>query len=153
MDIFIQNTTGKTLPQDTEQIIEKVIFSTLNSEKIKNDIEVSITIVSNDEIRKLNKDFRKIDKATDVLSFPLYERAQIKNISEKDMLVLGDIVISLEKAEQQSTEYGHSLFRELGFLVAHSMLHLLGHDHITKHEESIMIDKQNTILNNVGLYR
>ena len=153
MDIFIDNRTATNLPQDSHKIIEDTINATLKVENIQNDIEVSVSIVTNNEIQKLNKDFRKMDKVTDVLSFPMYEKEMLENIDVKEILTLGDIVISLEKLEQQANEYGHSFFRELGFLVAHSMLHLLGYDHMTTEEECIMINKQNIILDIIKLYR
>lgn len=153
MDILIDNRSGESLNEESNQLIEKVILNTLVIENIENEVEVSISIVTEEEIKNLNKDFRNIDNVTDVLSFPLYDRCEIENIPKSEMIALGDIVICLEKAKQQSLEYGHSFYRELGFLVSHSMLHLLGYDHITDKDESIMINKQNEILHTIGLKR
>lgn len=122
--------------------------------------EISILLVDNEEIQKLNKIHRNIDRPTDVLSFPMFEydeNGEI-DISECDFgengeILLGDIVISLEKAMQQSKEYGHSFEREVGFLTAHSLLHLLGYDHMEKDEELEMFSLQEEILEQCGLDR
>lgn len=104
--------------------------------------EVAITFVSNEHIREINKEFRQIDKATDVLSFPL---------EEED--ALGDIIISIPRAKEQAQEYGHSFAREMGFLAVHGFLHLLGYDHETDEEEKEMFAKQDEILAAFGLTR
>lgn len=131
-------------------------------------VEVSLTFVNNEEIREINKKYRNIDEVTDVLSFPLLEFEDSKNDSDEEFslegleeyinpesgnIMMGDIIISIEKAKQQSEEYGHSLEREIGFLVAHSMFHLMGYDHINKEEEKEMFEKQEKVLKLVGLNR
>ena len=118
------------------------------------DIEISrvsaaITFVTNDEIQKLNKKFRKIDKETDVLSFCSGEA--VSGLGEE--IYLGDIVISFEKAVLQAESFNHSLKRELAFLTAHSVLHLLGYDHMTESEERVMNRKQEEALDSIGLSR
>ena len=110
-----------------------------------------MTIVDNDRIRELNREYRNIDRATDVLSFPLNERSEI--LSGTADAELGDIVISMEKAISQAGEYGHSVDRELAFLAVHSTLHLLGYDHESEDEEKDMFARQEKILADMGLSR
>ena len=142
------------------EIVEKSITASLKYMEFEYDAEVSVMFVDNDEIHNLNKLHRGIDRATDVLSFPMFEYDEDGNIieeyadfSESGELILGDIVISLEKAKQQSEEYGHSFEREIGFLTVHSMLHLLGYDHMNEEDEKEMFGYQNEILNEMGLKR
>jgi probable rRNA maturation factor len=117
-------------------------------------VEVSVTIVDNERIHQLNKEYRDVDRPTDVLSFPLWEPDEEWVIDEEEERVaLGDIVISLPKAKEQAEAYGHSLDREVGFLAVHGFLHLLGYDHETKEEEKEMFAKQEEILSLVGLHR
>ncbi len=134
-----------------KNIIERVIKSTLIKENIKGDIEVSITICDEKEIKEINNKFRNKNEVTDVLSFPLIKDISRMNINEYN--VLGDIIICLMKAIQQSKQHGHSIDREIGFLTAHSMLHLLGYDHIIKEEEKNMFKKQEEILEELKLRR
>lgn len=150
MILLYENNTSKNI---NKNLIEKTIITSLEYENIKNQCEVSVTIVNNTEIQKLNKRFRNIDKATDVLSFPLNDFSKEPLPPVNEMLYLGDIVISIDRAEEQAKEYGHSLARELGFLTAHSMLHLLGYDHMNPIEEKEMFTKQEEILNLMGLRR
>lgn len=142
------------------EIVEKAITASLNYMEFEYDAEVSVMFVDNEEIHNLNKLHRGIDRATDVLSFPMFEYDEDGNIieeyadfSESGELILGDIVISLERAKQQSEEYGHSFEREIGFLTVHSMLHLLGYDHMNEEDEKEMFGYQNEILNEMGLKR
>ncbi len=122
--------------------------------------EISVMFVDNEEIRKLNHEHRDIDRATDVLSFPLFEYDEDGAIIEEDLdfspcgeMMLGDIVISLERAKEQAEEYGHSFEREIGFLTVHSMLHLFGFDHMTPEDEEEMFTYQTEILDEMGLKR
>ncbi len=134
---------------EIEQIKPFLLFA-LEKENIQN-VELNVILVSNDKIKEINKMYRGIDRETDVISFALED--------EKDMVlayerrVLGDIYISLEKAEMQAKEYGHSLKRELLFLAIHGLLHLLGYDHMQEEEEKIMFQKQKEILDTYGVYR
>lgn len=130
---------------------EEVIRACLEAEGITVDTEVSFTVVDNEEIRAINKKHRNIDKATDVLSFPLIDWSEQQSLPT--YLPLGDIVLSMEKAIEQATAYGHSAEREISFLTAHSMLHLLGYDHETADEEKIMIARQKEIMAKTGLKR
>ena len=133
--------------------------ATLSYEGHSFSCEVYLLFTDDDEIRTINFENRGIDRATDVLSFPLIDADRGKlNITDSDIVdgkvILGDIVISLERAVLQSEEYGHSLLRELAFLTVHSMLHLLGYDHVDDPEgERIMIEKQDTVLSNLGITR
>jgi len=133
--------------------IENVVLETLKDEEVLETPEVSIYFISNEEIRQLNNEYRGKDKETDVLSFPINDFNEEVFLNEEDNLELGDIIISVHKAKEQSEKYNHSLKREVCFLVAHSMLHLLGYDHMTEDEESQMIKKQNDILERLGILR
>ncbi len=125
------------------------------SRKLPDNTELSILLVDNRYIKELNLIYRNQNRATDVLSFAMNEHTEDEPDYDfsNDLNVLGDIVISLEKAKSQSEEYGHSLERELGFLVAHGMLHLLGFDHETEAEEKAMHNLQEKILQSVNLER
>lgn len=147
--------------QEMQDIIESVCNEALRSEECDFDAEISITITDNDGIQRINNEFRNIDRPTDVLSFPMLEFDEEGQITDNEfeydddgVIVLGDIVISLERAKEQAEEYGHSLRREIAFLTAHSMLHLLGYDHVNNdEEEKVMFAKQEEILNNLGILR
>ncbi len=150
MNVLFTNNTAENI---NIRLIEDVIKAALEYEKIKNDCEISVTIVDNEQIHQLNKQFRNIDRATDVLSFPLIDFQKEQLPPDNVKVYLGDIVISIERAAEQAIEYGHSLQREIGFLTAHSMLHLLGYDHMLPEEEKIMFKKQEEILKSLGLKR
>ena len=150
MDVLVENNTKEEV---NYKLIENVISEALKYEGVSDNTEISVTIVDNEEIRKINNKFRNIDRATDVLSFPLidFDNEDLPNDGSK--IYLGDIIISIERAKEQANEYGHSLDREVGFLTAHSMLHLLGYDHMVPEEEKVMFAKQEEILSNLGLKR
>ncbi|MCT4688350.1 MAG: rRNA maturation RNase YbeY [Vallitalea sp.] len=165
MSIIINNDTEQNFSKEYVDIINKVIAVSLDQEKCPYEIEVSVTITNNEQIRKINKKHRDMDKPTDVLSFPLIDFTKPSEFDDIDEdndewfnldtgeLMLGDIIISLERAYEQAKEYGHSIEREIGFLTAHSMLHLMGYDHIINEEEQVMKQQQQQILNEVGLKR
>ena len=150
MEVLFENNTKEEV---NYKLIENVISEALKYEGVSDNTEISVTIVDNEEIRKINNKFRNIDRATDVLSFPLidFDNEDLPNDGSK--IYLGDIIISIERAKEQANEYGHSLDREVGFLTAHSMLHLLGYDHMVPEEEKVMFAKQEEILSNLGLKR
>ena len=150
MDVLFENNTKEEV---NYKLIENVISEALKYEGVSDNTEISVTIVDNEEIRKINNKFRNIDRATDVLSFPLidFDNEDLPNDGSK--IYLGDIIISIERAKEQANEYGHSLDRDVGFLTAHSMLHLLGYDHMVPEEEKVMFAKQEEILSNLGLKR
>ena len=156
--LLIENEQDKIeLSDELKDIVEKVCDYSLEFEACDFEAEISITFTDDENIRTLNKEYRDIDNPTDVLSFPMYEFDEAGNILaesfEDDKLLLGDIVISLERALTQAESYGHSLIREVAFLTAHSMLHLLGYDHMTEDEEKVMFGKQEAILEHLGIGR
>ena len=119
------------IDEKTENILTDLVELSLEEEGLDCDGEVSILFVDDKEIHELNKTYRGIDKSTDVLSFPQYDSLKDEEISDP-YVILGDVVISTETAKKQSEEYNHSLEREIGFLVVHSMFHLMGYDHDTE---------------------
>ncbi|MCI8569427.1 MAG: rRNA maturation RNase YbeY [Bacilli bacterium] len=125
------------------EIIEKVLYSAIEKEKLEN-IFFNLIIVDNNYIHDLNKNYRNIDRETDVITFALEDENSI--ILPSSERILGDIYISLDKAKTQAKDYGHSLLRELSFLAVHGFYHLLGYDHMTKEEEKIMFQKQEEVL-------
>ncbi len=137
-----------------KMLIRRAVEATLDEEQYRNPAQVSVTLTDNRDIRELNFRFRGIDRETDVLSFPLFDYSGEEGEPPVDELVgmLGDIVISLEQAQKQAVEYGHSFEREAAFLCVHSMLHLLGYDHETGEEdEREMRRRQSEILCRMGL--
>ncbi|MDF2591285.1 MAG: putative metal-dependent hydrolase [Clostridia bacterium] len=159
MSVLIDNRQEKvSVNSDIEALIEKVVQKALET-FVEEDYEVSISFVDNNEIKDLNKQYRNKDTATDVLSFPLMEfEISEENYNNEEEYVqedrlLGDIVISLERAEEQAVEYGHSFERELAFLVVHGVLHLLGMDHEVEEQEKEMIKKQEEILQLLDIKR
>ncbi len=155
MNIIIDREIDEDLEQhfdfDLNELSYEIIKEGLVLENIHENVEVSILLVDNEQIQELNSKHRKKDVPTDVLSFPLL--TEFHNLHEDEIAYLGDIVISVERAKEQADEYGHSFKREIGFLIAHSILHLLGYDHMTEEDEKCMIEKQEEILNNIGLTR
>ena len=145
--------------EDTILLIEKCLAKALEFEEFEYDTEINLLFTNNDGIKEINCEHRNIDRATDVLSFPMLEEEDgTLVIYDEDFVdgcvLLGDIVISLERAAQQAEEYGHSIEREIGFLAVHSVLHLLGYDHERgEEEEKEMFSKQEKILSLIGLTR
>jgi len=127
--------------------VELVLNKAIEIEKV-GQVSFNVIIVDNDYIWKLNKEYRKIDRPTDVITFALEDHEDIKY---EDFRLLGDIYISLDKAKEQAIEYGHSFKREICFLAVHGFLHLLGYDHMELEEEEIMFSKQELILNETGI--
>lgn len=145
---------------ELKSLIKKCTRAALEYMEFRTDCEISVVLTDNEEIRTLNNMHRGIDRATDVLSFPMFEYDENGEIiedyadfNEEGDICLGDIVISLERAAEQAEEYGHSFEREVGFLTVHSMLHLLGYDHMEPDEEKEMFGYQSEILNKIGLVR
>ena len=153
--IYFDNHQDKhPLTYRLKMLVREAIEATLDYEQYGNPCEVSVSFVDNAEIRGLNKKFRGIDKATDVLSFPLFDyEGESEEPPVDEMLgMLGDIVLSLEQAALQAEKYGHSFEREVAFLTVHSMLHLLGYDHETGEEdEADMRRRQSEIMDLMGL--
>ena len=146
MTLWVDNRTQE--PVD-EELFRLVARTALSYENYTKPCEVSLSLVGPEEIHALNKRFRDVDRVTDVLSFPQEDEGK----NENGEVLLGDIVICLERAREQAESYGHSLRRELAFLCAHSMLHLLGYDHMTPQEEKEMFARQEAILQQAGIPR
>ena len=136
------------------RLVKKAIRGTLECEKYDRDVSVSVTFTDNEGIREKNLEFRQINVPTDMLSFPMYDWNNGDTPDEEGVVELGDIVLSLEKAAVQAEEYGHSYEREVAFLTAHSMLHLLGYDHVnSEEEENEMREHQRVIMAHIGIER
>lgn len=167
MTILFEKEVEDELGFDYEELLKKVIAEAIISERCPYPCEINLTLTDNDGIRTLNQEFRGLDVPTDVLSFPMVEYERPGDFSNLDSplaknthfnlesgeLLLGDIVISVERAQEQAVEYGHSLEREIAFLTAHSMLHLMGYDHMEDQEREIMEEKQEQILQRLGITR
>ena len=147
MEISIYNETSKKLEEELKVMCDVLEHGI--KKIVQEDVIFNVIIVDNEYIHRLNKEYRHIDRETDVITFAL-EDDQTFNPEER---ILGDIYISVDKAESQSEEYGHSLKRELCFLAVHGMLHLLGYDHMKKEEEEIMFKLQEDILDEMGIKR
>ncbi len=144
--------------EEYEEVIKKVLKYCYKEENIESsNMEITITLTTPENIRKINREYRNIDKATDVLSFPMFEKDELdKKIKEKDFEhedILGDIIISIEKVEEQAKEYGHSFERELSYMVVHGFYHLMGYDHIKEEDKKIMRPKEEKILNDLKIVR
>jgi probable rRNA maturation factor len=169
MTINIEYETDIKLALDYEKIIQSVVEKASDFEQCPYEIEVNVILTDNESIHQINKEYREVDAPTDVLSFPMinYSTPSDFDSLEQDMdnnpedyfnpdtgeLLLGDIIISVEKVMEQAEKYGHSKERELAFLVAHSMMHLFGYDHMEKEEAAIMEDKQSKVLDLLGIVR
>lgn len=127
--------------------MKKVLKIAIKEEEL-NDVEFNVILVDNNYIHELNKNYRKIDRETDVITFALEDNEEV---DEEEHRLLGDIYISVDKAKSQALEYGHSFKREICFLAVHGFLHLLGYDHMNKHDEEIMFSKQELILNEANI--
>lgn len=149
VEVEFDNRSGRELDETLCCAIKKYIEKTLLAEGVAVACEVSFSCVTPEEIRKLNADYRGIDRSTDVLSFPMLEfpddAAQLKEEAILP-LMLGDIVISMEQAEKQAEEYGNTLEREVCYLTVHSVLHLLGYDHMEENDKKIMRDREKMIM-------
>ena len=141
------------IPTGLRMLVRRACIAVLREEKFKGNAEVSVTFVDNDEIRRLNAEFRNIDAATDVLSFPMGEDGVYDVNPDTGSKILGDVVISLERAWEQAREFGHSPEREVCYLAVHSMLHLLGYDHMEPQEKAEMRLKEENVMELIGLQR
>ena len=139
------------IPSGLRMQIRRACIAVLRNEKFQGNAEVSVTFVDNDAIRRLNAKFRDKDVETDVLSFPMGENGEYDINHATGAKILGDVVISMEKADQQAKEFGHSFEREVCYLTVHSMLHLLGYDHMTPEEKAVMRMKEETVMAQIGL--
>ncbi len=165
MEIIIEKEYQGNLMADYKEIIEKVIEQALDYEACPYEIQVNVLLTDDEEIHAINREQRGIDRLTDVLSFPMVSYtapADFSDLEEREPadfhpetgeLILGDIVLSVDRMKAQAAEYGHAATRELAFLVAHSMLHLMGYDHMEDEERLMMEAKQEAILNRCGYTR
>ncbi len=153
--VIISNDQKKVkIPTGIRLLIRRCCHAVLELENFEGSAEVSVTFVDNERIHELNKQYRNIDRETDVLSFPLGENNEYDINHDTGAKVLGDIVISVEKAVEQAQLYNHPLQREIGFLTVHSMLHLLGYDHEKGGLEEVhMREKEETVLTQIGWKR
>lgn len=165
MTFCVESETKRTFPFDAEDVAGRVISEALVCEKCPYEAEVAVLLTDSEKIHVMNKEFRGIDSPTDVLSFPNVDYETPADFSgiedmaedyfnpESGELCLGDIVINVDRVYEQAAEYGHSPLREYAFLIAHSMLHLLGYDHMERSEAAVMEDKQEEILKRLGITR
>ena len=165
MTFYVENETQVTFPFNVEETVRIVCEAVLDEEKCPYEVQVNVVLTDNEGIREMNRECRKRDRETDVLSFPNvdFEREGVFEIDEdreadyfdpdSGELILGDIMISVDKVKEQAENYGHSLRREFAFLVAHSMLHLCGYDHMEEEEAKVMEAKQRDVLEGLGITR
>lgn len=154
LKVIISNKSGEKLPLSYNRIIRRAVAETLSAEEFTQNCEASVTLVTEDEIRRLNNEYRQKDSVTDVLSFPMYTRDELLSESGEERIPIGDIVICVVRAKEQAAAYGHPLEREIAFLTVHSVLHLLGYDHeISPEAEKEMFLRQEEILAAMGLTR
>ncbi|MDD6345924.1 MAG: rRNA maturation RNase YbeY [Oscillospiraceae bacterium] len=155
LKVYVKNNQNEIkVPVGIRMLIRRCCQAVLTTEGFRDNAEVSVSFVSNSEIKLLNRNYRNKDNVTDVLSFPLMEGDDVERNPETGYILLGDIVISLETAVKQASNYGHSLEREIGFLTVHSMLHLLGYDHESSPlDERIMREKEESVLEKLGISR
>ena len=151
--------------QELYNKVKLVINECVDKEQVPYEVEVSLSVVSLDKIHHINKSYREVDRPTDVLSFPQIESGVVGKINwdsidlngcinyDTDEVILGDIILCVDRAAEQAIEYGHSIEREVCFLISHSMFHLLGYDHMTQKDEAIMIEKQEEVLGNLKILR
>lgn len=144
--------------KEYEEVIKKVLARCFQEENIENSkLCITITLTTPEHIRMINQEYRNIDKATDVLSFPMFEKDELEEkIAKQDFMhedMLGDIVISIEKVEEQAKEYGHSFEREFSYMVVHGFYHLMGYDHIKEEDKKEMRHKEEKILNELKIVR
>ncbi|MBR5319268.1 MAG: rRNA maturation RNase YbeY [Peptococcaceae bacterium] len=152
MTVVITNEQDKIeIPADWEEKINKVAAICLKEEQIPEEAEVDLLFVDNEAIREMNLEYRDKDSATDVLSFPMYEADE--EIDDEDEILFGDIVISLERAQEQCEEYGHSLEREVMYLLVHGLLHLAGYDHMEEEDKKQMRAQEEKLLAVIGAIR
>ena len=144
--------------EEYEKTIKKVLEECYKTENLTNSkLIITITLTTPEKIRQINNEYRQIDKATDVLSFPMFKKSELdEKIKKQEFLhedVLGDIIISVQKVEEQAKEYGHSFERELSYMVVHGFYHLMGYDHIEEKDKIIMRPKEENVLSKLGITR
>lgn len=142
--------------KEYEKVLGKVIGKCFEEERLKN-LYISVILTNPQNIQKINKEYRNIDKPTDVLSFPMFEKDEIEKVCKTDLKglqqVLGDVVISIEQVKKQAKEYGHSFERELSYMAVHGFYHLMGYDHMEEEEKKQMREKEENILSKLEINR
>ncbi len=144
--------------KEYKEVVEKVLTRCFEEEKLENSkLYITVTLTNPENIRKINKEYRNIDRATDVLSFPMFEKDELDEKIRKNNFnhidVLGDLIISIEKVEEQAKEYGHSFERELSYMLVHGFYHLMGYDHIKDEDKKMMRAKEEKILDELKILR
>lgn len=148
MEVLFDNRQDKVeIGQNTQELLHSVIETTLKTENMNLNYEISVSFVTNEEIRNLNNHYRQNNKETDVLSFPFEDDFDI------GINILGDIVISMEKAKEQAMDFGHTLERELAYLTVHSLLHLIGYNHMTEEEKQTMRSREKLIMKKLQIFK
>lgn len=164
MTLLFENESSIGFEFSEEEVAKEVINQAIDMENFPFEAQVSLTLVDEETIKEINNETRNIDKVTDVLSFPMLELpspSDFSNVEEDDgnfdyetgEALLGDIVICVQKVKAQAVEFGHDEKREYAFLIAHSMLHLFGYDHMSEEEEKVMFSRQEEILSSLGITR
>ena len=165
MTSYVENETEVLFDFDVQEILDVVMTEVLDMEKCPYEAQVNLLLTDNEGIRGYNKEYRGIDNPTDVLSFPMIEFEKEADFSvveetqaayfepDSGELMLGDIIISVDKVMEQAEKFGHSQKREFAFLTAHSLLHLCGYDHMTEEEAGVMEEKQEAVLSKLGITR
>ena len=154
MDILELNYLDIDENDSYKEIIKRVLQKCFEIEKLENkNLYVNVVLTNAKNIKSINKEHRGIDKETDVLSFPMFEKDEIASLDNTNEDILGDMVISIERVEEQAKEYGHSFERELAYMVVHSFYHLLGYDHMTEEDKKEMREKEENVLGILGIRR
>ena len=136
------------------ELVEIVLGECFKEEKLlESKLYISVILTNPDEIQRLNREYRKVDKTTDVLSFPMYEREEISKLNKEIEEPIGDIVISIDKVKEQAKEYNHSFERELAYMLVHGFYHVIGYDHLQEDEKKEMRAKEHNILNKLNIVR
>jgi probable rRNA maturation factor len=165
MTFYVENETSKKFKFDVEKVVNEVVEEVLRLEECPYEAQINLLITDNEGIQGFNRQYRQVDAPTDVLSFPMISFEKESDFSivedggadyfdpESGELILGDIIISVDKVREQAKKYGHSEKREFAFLTAHSMLHLCGYDHMQEDEAAAMEKKQEQVLSALGITR
>ena len=154
MDILELNYLDIDENNSYKEIIKRVLQKCFEIEKLENkNLYVNVVLTNAKNIKSINKEHRGIDRETYVLSFPMFEKDEIANLDNTNEDILGDMVISIERVEEQAKEYGHSFERELAYMVVHSFYHLLGYDHMTEEDKKEMREKEENVLGILGIRR
>ena len=156
MTILVENEAKRVLDFDYEEVIKNVVKRVVDTENCPYEVEVNVLLTNNEEIHEANKDFRNIDRPTDVLSFPMYEKNDFEEKLEEIYVennipaILGDIVIDILQVERQAEEYNTGIIRELSYMTVHSFYHLMGEDHMEEEDKKVMRQKEENVLKELG---